>query len=53
MTRAYYYQWPYLTGEGARWLCEKGVKGVGLDGLSIGGWGPDKGPQPHVELLSK
>ncbi|MGL6292972.1 cyclase family protein [Eubacterium aggregans] len=53
MTRAYYYQWPYLTGEGARWLCEKGVKGVGLDGLSIGGWGPGKGQQPHVELLSK
>ncbi|NZA37008.1 cyclase family protein [Eubacterium callanderi] len=53
MTKEYYYQWPYLTGEGAEWLHEKGVKGVGIDGLSIGGWGPDKGPQPHVVLLSK
>lgn len=51
ITREYYYQWPYLTKEGAEWLLEKGVKGVGIDGLSIGGWGPDKGPQPHTVLL--
>jgi arylformamidase len=51
-SKEYYQQWPYLSGEGAQWLVDKGVKGVGIDGFSIGGWGPEKAVPPHEILLS-
>lgn len=52
-TREYVYQWPYLSARGAEWLRDRGVKGVGIDGLSVGGWGsPEKGRPPHEVLLS-
>jgi len=41
--------WPYLSGEGAAWLREKGVKGVGIDGMSIGAY--SNGKPAHSELL--
>lgn len=34
----YQYDWPYLTGEAAQWLRDKGIKGVGIDAMSMGGW---------------
>lgn len=48
----YYYKWPFLSKEGAEWLVERKVKGVGIDGLSIGGWAEGNGPPPHQVLLS-
>lgn len=47
--RDYMQAWPYLTGEGAKWLREKGVKGVGVDGMSIGSY--EDGSPAHSELL--
>ena len=34
----YYYEWPYVGLELAKFFSEKKVKMVGTDGLSIGGW---------------
>jgi kynurenine formamidase len=52
VTEEYLKRWPYLGGEGARLLLERGVSGVGIDALSIGGWGgPEKGEPSHVTLL--
>jgi arylformamidase len=51
-TKEYYNQWPYLSGEGAQWLVDRGVKGIGIDGLSIGGWGMEKAVPPHEILLA-
>ncbi len=45
----YMQEWPYLTGEGAKWLREKGVKGVGIDGMSIGAY--SDGSPAHSEFL--
>jgi kynurenine formamidase len=45
-------RWPYLGGAGARTLLERGAAGVGIDALSIGGWGGmEKGEPAHRELL--
>lgn len=51
-TEDYYFKWPFLSREGAKWLVQQGVKGVGIDGLSIGGWAEGNGPPAHEELLS-
>lgn len=48
-----YYKWPYLSEEGAKWLVDKKVKGVGIDGMSIGGIEPLKGRPSHEVLLKK
>ncbi|MDO4260706.1 MAG: cyclase family protein [Eubacteriales bacterium] len=48
----YIHDWPYLTGEAARWLCGRGIKGVGIDAMSIGGWYEGTGRPCHEELLS-
>lgn len=48
----YQYDWPYLTGEAAQWLKEKGIKGVGIDALSMGGWYEGTGRPCHEALLS-
>ncbi|GHV91512.1 hypothetical protein AGMMS50268_20150 [Spirochaetia bacterium] len=47
----YLNDWPYLTKEGAELLLSKGVKGVGTDGLSIGGWYEGAGRPSHEALL--
>ncbi len=45
-------QWPWLGGEGGRVLLDRDVAGVGIDALSIGGWGgPEVGEPSHVALL--
>jgi hypothetical protein len=45
-------RWSYLGGEGARLLLDHGVAGVGIDALSIGGWGgPEVGEPAHALLL--
>lgn len=45
-------RWPYLDGDGARLLLDRGVAGVGIDALSIGGWGgPERGEPSHLALL--
>jgi len=49
----YYNKWPYLSEEGAKWLAAKEVKGVGTDGMSIGGLEPSKGRPPHIVLLKQ
>lgn len=52
-SREYYNDWPYLSGEGAEWLLEQGVKGVGIDGMSMGGWHEGTGRPCHEVLLSR
>jgi arylformamidase len=52
ITETYLKRWPYLAGEGAEALVAHGVTGVGIDALSIGGWGgPEKGEPSHLALL--
>jgi kynurenine formamidase len=52
VSEEYLKRWPYLDGEGARTLLERGVSAVGIDALSIGGWGgPEKGEPSHSALL--
>ncbi|MBQ8306676.1 MAG: cyclase family protein [Blautia sp.] len=51
-SKEYYNDWPYLSGEGAEWLLDKGVKGVGIDGMSMGGWYEGTGRPCHEVLLS-
>jgi kynurenine formamidase len=41
---------PFLSPEGARWLIEHGVRGVGIDHYSIGGSGP-LNAETHTVLL--
>ena len=44
--------WPYLTGEGAEYRVSRGIHGVGIEGLSIGGWDdPEKETAAHKILL--
>ncbi len=45
------YHWPYLSGEGAHWLLDRGAGAVGIDALSIGGWAEGAGRPPHEVLL--
>lgn len=53
MTDEYLHKWPYLSGPAAEALVKAGAKGVGIDGLSIGGWGSaEKGRPCHEVLLS-
>ena len=51
-TAEYLFEWPYLAKSGAEALLDAGVKGVGIDGLSLGGWGsPEKGRPCHEVML--
>ena len=52
-SKTYYNDWPYLSAEGAQWLLERGVKGVGIDGMSMGGWYEGTGRPCHEVLLSQ
>lgn len=45
-------EYVYLTGEGAQFLMERGVKGVGIDAVSLGGYGdPAKAGPAHRAML--
>lgn len=50
-TKEYLEQYPYLSGDGAEFLVAKGIKGVGTDCLSIGGFEDGQGPPAHNALL--
>lgn len=52
-TDEYLHRWPYLDESGAVLLSEAGVKAVGVDGLSMGGWGAEKARPCHLHLLSR
>lgn len=41
---------PFVDADGARWLIERGVRGVGIDHFSIGGMGPVNA-ETHTLLL--
>jgi arylformamidase len=43
---------PRLRVDGARYLAERGVRGVGVEGFSVGGRGPDNA-DVHRELLGR
>jgi kynurenine formamidase len=46
-------QWPWITGDAANYLVSRGVKGLGIDGLSTGGYGDEHVEgDAHKELLS-
>ncbi len=47
----YFHDWPYLAKDGAEWLLEKRVKGVGIDCMSMGGWYEGTGRPCHEVLL--
>jgi arylformamidase len=45
-------EYVYLSGQGAQWLVDRGVKGVGIDAVSMGGYNdPQKSGPPHRILL--
>jgi kynurenine formamidase len=52
LTEEFMKRFPYLGGEGARLLIDHGVAGVGIDALSMGGYGgPEVGEPSHTALL--
>lgn len=51
-SEAYYKDWPYVTKEAAEFFVQKQVKGVGTDGMSVGGWYEGTGRPSHEVLLS-
>lgn len=52
LTREFLTAWPYLAGEGAEYLVSLAIHGVGIEGLSIGGFNdPQKETAAHRVLL--
>ncbi|MGI6349013.1 MAG: cyclase family protein [Eubacteriaceae bacterium] len=51
-TEAYYKDWPYVSQEAAEFFVQKQIKGVGTDGMSVGGWYEGTGRPSHEVLLS-
>src|SRR6185437_4542457 len=52
LTKEFLTEWPYLTGDGARYLVSAGIHGVGIEDLSIGGFDdPQKEKEAHQVLL--
>jgi kynurenine formamidase len=51
-TDEWLYHSPFLSPEGARWLVENGIRGVGIDHYSVGGSADDVNPLTHEILLS-
>lgn len=50
--RAFLTEYVYLSGAAAEFLVERGVKGVGIDAVSLGGYNdPEKAAPPHRVLL--
>jgi kynurenine formamidase len=50
-TDEWLYHSPKLTADGARWLVERGVRGVGIDHYSIGGAAEPDNSDSHSALL--
>lgn len=50
-SREYYFEYPYLSRQGAEWLLDKKVKAVGIDAMSVGGCRAESGVPPHEVLL--
>jgi len=51
-TKAFLTEYVYLSGEAAQFLVDRGVKGVGIDAVSMGGYNdPRTGTPPHRILL--
>src|SRR5262249_13408982 len=50
-TDEWLYLSPYLSPEGAAWLVDRGVRGVGIDHYSIGGITDPVNPRTHTILL--
>lgn len=51
-TKAFLTEYVYLSGEAAQYLVDRGVKGVGIDAVSMGGYNdPRAGQPPHRILL--
>jgi kynurenine formamidase len=50
-TDEWLYRSPYLDPEGAAWLVNRGVRGVGIDHYSIGGITDPVNPRTHTVLL--
>jgi kynurenine formamidase len=51
-TKAFLTEYVYLSGEGAQYLIDRGVRGVGIDAVSMGGYNdPSKSGPPHRILL--
>jgi arylformamidase len=54
LTKEFLTAWPYLIGKGAEYLISLGIHGVGIEGLSIGGFDdPEKETAAHKALLSE
>ena len=51
-TTDYVDNWPFLSAEGADWLLAKKVKGIAIDGMSVGGPKNGEGLYPHELLLA-
>lgn len=52
LDKMYCNDWPYITKEAAEYLKDKGIKGVGTDCMSIGGWYEGTGRPSHEVLLN-
>ena len=50
-TKEYIYHPPWLTLDGAKYLVEKKIRGVGIDHYSLSGVEFEKAVPPHVEIL--
>ena len=51
-TKEFLTQYPYLDGEAAQYLVQRGVKGVGIDAVSLGGYGDAAKAEPaHRAML--
>jgi kynurenine formamidase len=51
LTKTFLTQWPYLDGDGAQYLVASGVKGVGIDAVSMGGYADPRKTNPAHEVL--
>ncbi len=51
LSKEFLTEYPYLSGEAARYLVERGAKGVGIDAVSLGGWNDPKKAKPAHEAL--
>jgi arylformamidase len=49
-TKEFLTAWPYMSGNGAQYLLDRQVKGMGIDGLSTGGY-PDKHAEADAHEL--
>jgi len=51
-TKEFLTEYVYLSGEAAQYLVSRGIKGVGIDAVSLGGYNdPSKAVPPHKTML--